>query len=147
MRKDTFIEQRAWELNGKKQNLIDGYWVMRGGLEFKDRGVDKQLIGSVENHDDNQIAYIKSLGAYLQLSDVYGIEHVIQTDNGLKVDVHQALLSLELMIVFYNNDYIKVFAQNLNETGNWKASLVFLALSGLIDPANMQNRLPITFCE
>ncbi|WP_028866958.1 NERD domain-containing protein [Psychromonas arctica] len=147
MRKDTFSEQRAWDLNGKKQNLIDGYWVMRGGLEFKDRGLDKQLIGSVENHDDNQIAYIKSLGAYLQLSDIYGIDNVIQTDNGLKVDVHQALLSLELMIAFYNKDYIKVFATNLHETGDWKTSLGMLALSGLIDPNNLQNRFPITFCN
>ena len=147
IRKDTFTEQRAWELNGKKQNLIDGYWVMRGGLEFKDRGLDKQLIGSVENHEDNQIAYIKSLGSYLQLGEVYGIDNVIQTDNGLKVDVHQALLSLELMITFYNKDYIKVFAKNLHETGDWKMSLGLLALSGLIDPNNLQNRFPITFCD
>ncbi|WP_369434616.1 hypothetical protein [Psychromonas sp. MME1] len=147
MRKYTFVEQRAWELNGKKQNLIDGYWVMRGGLEFKDRGLDKQLIGSVENHEDNQIAYIKSLGAYLQLSDVYGIDNVIQTDNGLKVDVHQVLLSLELMIAFYNKDFILVFAKNLHETGDWKTSLGLLALSGLIDPNNPQGRFPITFCN
>jgi hypothetical protein len=147
MRKETDTEQRAWELNGKKQNLIDGYWVIRGGLEFKVRGLDKQLIGSVENHNDNQIAYIKSLGAYLQLSEIYGIDKVIQTDNGLKVDVHQALLSLELMIAFYNKAYIEVFAQNLHKTGDWQVSLGLLALSGLIDPANMQNRLPITFCE
>ena len=147
MRKDTFTEQRAWELNGKKQNLIDGYWILRGGLEFQKRGQDKEIIGSIENHEDNQIAYIKSLGAYLQLSDVYGIDNVIQTDNGLKADVHQALLSLELMIAFYNKDYIKVYATNLHETGDWQYSLGFLALSGMIDPNNMQNRFPITFCN
>jgi len=147
MRKDTLAEQRAWELNGKKQNLIDSYWILRGGLEFQNRGLDKQIIGSVENHEDNQIAYIKSLGAYLQLSEVYGIDNVIQTDNGLKVDVHQALLSLELMIAFYNKDYIKVYATNLHETGDWKMSLGLLALSGLIDPKGRQNRFPIAFCD
>lgn len=145
MRKDKFAAQRAWELNGKKQNLIDDYWIHRGGLEFQKRGLDKQIIGSIENHEDNQIAYIKSLGAYLQLSDVYGIDKVIQTDNGLKVDVHQALLSLELMIAFYNKDYIKVFAKNFHQTGDWKGSLGLLALSGLIDSNNPQNRFPITF--
>lgn len=147
MSKDTYAAQRAWELNGKKQNLIDDYWILRGGLEFQKRGLDKQIIGSIENHEDNQIAYIKSLGAYLQLSEVYGIDNVIQTDNGLKVDVHQALLSLELMIAFYNKDYIKVFAKNFHQTGDWKGSLGLLALSGLIDPNNPQNRFPITFCN
>ena len=147
MRRETDTAHRTWELNGKKQALIDGYWVMRGGLAFKEKGLDKQIIGSVENHEDNQIAYIKSLGACLQLFDIYGIDNVIQTDNGLKVDVHQALLSLELMITFYNKDYISVFAQNLEETGDWQVSLGLLALSGLIDPANMQNRFPITFCN
>jgi len=57
------------------------------------------------------------------------------------------LLSIELMIAFYNKDYIKVFAKNLHETGDWKASLGLLALSGLIDPSNLQNRFPITFCN
>lgn len=136
---------QVWLLNGKKQSLIDGYWLKRGLQEFIDRGLAGGIIGTPENHEDNQIAYIKSLGTDLQLSEIYGLDKIIQTDSGLKVDIHQALLSLELMIAFYNKDYIKVFAENFYKTGDWKESLGLLALSGLIDPTNMQNRFPITW--
>ncbi|WP_372880850.1 hypothetical protein [Psychromonas sp.] len=145
MHNHSDVSHQVWLLNGKKQSLIDGYWLNRGLQEFIDRGLAGGMIGSAENHEDNQTAYIKSLGAYLQLSEIYGLNKSVQTDNGLKVDIHQALLSLELMIAFYNKDYIEVFAQNLHKTGDWQVSLGLLALSGLIDPANMQNRFPITW--
>lgn len=145
MHKNSDMGHQIWLLNGQKQSLIDGYWLNRGLQEFIDRGLAGGMIGSAENHEDNQTAYIKSLGAYLQLSEIYGLNKSVQTDNGLKVDIHQALLSLELMIAFYNKDYIKVFAINLHKTGDWQESLGLLALSGLIDPANMQNRFPITW--
>lgn len=145
MRKHSEHGDKIWQLNGKKQSLLDGFWFGRGVDELVNRGMANTVIGSYENHEANQIAYAKSLGAYLQLSEIYGLDKTVLTDNGLNVDVHQALLSLELMVSFYNKAYIEVYISEHSKVGDWQIALGMLALTGLLDQSNMQNRLPMTW--
>jgi len=138
---------KSWELNGRKLNLLDGYWFNCGLNEFINSGMAEQQIGSKDNHQRNQTAYIKALGVALQLNDIYGVDETISTDNGLNVNVFQALLTLELMIAFYNKDYVEVFFREYENTGQWQVALTTLAMSGLLDGSNndFQNRFPITW--
>ena len=139
---------KAWSFNGKKLDLLDGYWMMRGISEFIESGKATELIGTpLANHERNQIAYTKALGASLQLREVYGIGDTVLTDNGFDVNVFQALLSLELMIAFYMGDYIEVFYKAYEQSGCWRKALGMLAMNGLMAQNNgeMENRFPITW--
>ena len=145
--KDSDVGNQTWLANGNKQHLIDGYWFNRGFQLFVTSGLDKVQLGSVENQEANQIAYVKSLGGYLQLSEIYGLSDTIQTDKGFKVDIQQALLSLELMIAFYSIDFISVFMKNQQQTGDWQHSLGMLAMSGFRGDPDVELRFPITWCN
>jgi Holliday junction resolvase-like predicted endonuclease len=147
MRKDSDSGSQTWLANGNKQHLIDGYWFTRGFQLFVTSGLDKVMLGSAENQEQNQIAYIKSLGATLQLSEIYGLSDTIQTDKGFSVDIQKALLSLELMIAFYSIDFISVFMKNLKKTSDWQQSLGMLAMSGFKGGPDVELRFPITWCE
>lgn len=143
---DNVVNQ-AWELNGRKLNLLEGYWLNRGLNDFIKSGMAEQQIGSKDYHELNQTAYIKALGSALQLSEIYGVDKTVSTDNGMNVEVFQALLSLELMLAFYNKDYIEVFFREYENTGQWQGALSMLAMGGLLDTNNneFQNRFPITW--
>jgi Holliday junction resolvase-like predicted endonuclease len=140
-------EDKAWKLNGRKLTLLDGYWFNRGLAEFIDLGMAEKQIGSKDNHEQNQTAYIKALGSVLQLNEIYGLDETVSTDNGMDVNIFQALLSLELMIAFYSKDYVEVFYREYDNTGHWQGALGMLAMSGLRDQSskNFQNRFPITW--
>jgi Holliday junction resolvase-like predicted endonuclease len=107
----------------------------------------EKKIGSEDNHQYNQIAYIKALAAVLQLNEIYGLDKTVSTDNGMDVNIFQALLSLELMISFYSKDYVEVFYKEYDNTGNWQVALGMLAMSGMLEKSNMdvQNRFPIAW--
>lgn len=140
-------ETNAWILNGRKLALLDGYWINRGLNEFINSGMAGKQIGLEDNHNQNRIAYIKALGSSLQLNEIYGIDKTVQTDNGMDVNIFQALLSLELMIAFYNKDYIEVFYRENENTGHWQTSLGMMAMGGMLDQSgyNIQNRFPLTW--
>jgi len=141
------VVNHAWEQNGRKLNLLDGYWFYRGLNDFIKSGMAEQQIGTKYCHELNQTAYIKALGSVLQLGEIYGVDKTVLTDNGMNVDVFQALLSLELMLAFYNKDYVEVFFREYENTGQWQGALSMLAMGGLLDTSNneFQNRLPITW--
>jgi len=138
---------KAWKLNGRKLTLLDGYWLNRGIAEFASLGIAEKQIGSKDNHQRNQIAYIKAFGSALQLNDIYGIGETVSTDSGMDVNILQALLSLELMIAFYSKDYVEVFYSEYENTGHWKSALGMLAMSGLLQKSgkDFQNRFPLTW--
>ncbi|WP_412972123.1 hypothetical protein [Glaciecola sp. MF2-115] len=139
----------SWTLNGKKIAFLDGYWFNRGIYEFANLRMAEKQIGSKANHQANQIAYIKALSSSLQLKSIYGIGETISTENGLDVDIFLALLSLELMIAFYNQEYIKVFFSEYQNTKHWQYALGMLAMRGFLDNRNndSQNRLPLTWLD
>ena len=58
-------------------------------------------------------------------------------------DSFQALLSLNLMSVFFQADFLAAFATRLEATAGWIEALQRLAFDGLRE--GMQNRLPLTW--
>ena len=131
------------ERNGRKLAALHTYWHYRAVDAFVDSGMATQQIGSAENHELNRVAYIKALRTQLQLTDVYGVSDTVTTDAGDTVPLFQALLSLELMNVFFQRDFLETFARHLRSTGNWAKALGMLAFNGLRD--GNQNRFPLTW--
>lgn len=135
----------VWKRNGEKLARLHNYWFYRALDEFVLSGMALVQLGRPENQEANQFAYIKAIRTQLQLTEVYGLDESIVTETGLQVDLFQALLSLELMTVFYNTDFLMPYIEHLNETGHWRLALARLAMGGIIQ--GMQNRLPVTFSE
>lgn len=133
----------AWERNGRKLAVLHNYWYYRAIDAFVDSGMATQQIGSAENHALNQVAYIKALRTQLQLTEVYGVCDTVTVDAGDSVPLLQALLSLELMNVFFQRDFLEAYMQHLRTTGNWAAALSMMAMNGLRDGS--QNRFPFTW--
>ena len=136
----------AWKNNGEKLARMHNYWFYRAMDEFVVSGMTMERIGSPENHNENQIAFIKAIRTKLQLTEVYGLNETILADTGLQVDVFQALLSLELMTAFYIKEYVRPYEKYLSEAGHWRPALASLAMGGMKQPIP-QNRFPITFSD
>lgn len=136
----------AWKNNGKKFLRLHYYWFYRAMDEFVSSGMALERIGRRENHNENQIAFIKAIRSKLQLTEVYGLDESVLADTGLHVDLFQAILSLELMTAFYIKDFVRPYELHLSETGNWRPALAALAMGGMVQPVP-QNRLPITFSD
>ena len=132
-----------WQRNGRKLAALHNYWYYRAMDAFVDSGMATRQIGSAENHELNQVAYIKALRTQLQLTEVYGVSDTVTTDAGDTVPLFQALLSLELMNVFFQRDFLQTFAERLRTTGDWAAALSMMAMNGL--RAGNQTRFPLTW--
>ncbi len=135
----------AWDRNGRKLAALHNYWYYRAADAFVDSGMATQQIGSAKNHKLNQLAYIKALRTQLQLTEVYGVSDTVTTDAGDTVPLFQALLSLELMNVFFQRDFLQTFMEHLRTTGNWAAALSVMAMKGLVD--GYQIRFPFTWSD
>ena len=134
-----------WDRNGRKLSALHTYWHYRARDAFVDSGMATQQIGSAENHELNQVAYIKALRTELQLTDVYGMGDTVTTDDGDTVPLFQALLSLELMNVFFQRDFLETYIKHLRTTGNWAAALSVMAMNGL--RGGNQIRFPLTWSD
>lgn len=135
----------AWRRNGRKLARLHGYWFYRALDEFVSSDMAAQLIGRPENHEANRLAYIRAMRTQLQLTEVYGVDEMVITDSGARVNLFQALLSLELMSAFFQRDFLERFVQNLKESGHWVPALGRLAFEGLVDGS--QNRFPLTWSD
>ena len=135
----------AWRRNGLRLARLHGYWFYRAMDEFVSSAMATQLVGRPENHEANRLAYIQAMRTQLRLTEVYGVDEMVITDSGARVNLLQALLSLELMSAFFQRDFLQTFAQNLKESGHWVAALGRLALDGLVD--GNQNRFPLTWSD
>jgi hypothetical protein len=135
--------RRAWQRNGEKLARLHNYWFCRALYEFTASGMATTQIGRPENQELNQLAFIKAIRTQLQLTEVYGLDESIWAETGLRVDLFQALLSLELMAAFYHVDFVLPYGKYLSETGHWRQALGRLAMEGLLQ--GMQNRFPITW--
>jgi hypothetical protein len=137
--------RRAWQRNGEKLARLHNYWLGRALHELAASGMATTQIGRPENQELNQLAFIKAIRTQLQLTEVYGLDESIWAENGLRVDLFQALLSLELMAAFYHVDFVLPYGKYLGETGHWRQALGLLAMEGLLQ--GMQNRFPITWSD
>ena len=118
----------------------------RGVEAFAASDLATVVLGRPENHEANCFAYIKAMGTYLQLTETYGLEDSVTAESRLRVDLFQALLSLELMTAFFNADFMLPYLQHLKETGVPRLALGRLAFGGFLQ-TEMQNRLPITWSD
>jgi hypothetical protein len=132
----------AWQSNGHKLKLLDGYWFNRGVDELIASGMAEQQVGSKENHEANQLAIIKTFSNQLRLVEVYGLNEYLTADSGLRVNLYEALLSLNLMSAFFSKDFIASYQQYLSEEKSWLAAISRLAFSGM---QQGENRFPITW--
>lgn len=132
----------AWQSNGHKLKLLDGYWFNRGVDELIASGMAEQQIGSKENHEANQLSIIKTFSNQLRLVEVYGLNEYLTADTGLRVNLYEALLSLNLMSAFFNKDFIAPYQQYFSEEKSWLAAISRLAFEGM---QQGENRFPITW--
>lgn len=132
----------AWQGNGHKLKLLDGYWFNRGVDELIASGMAGQQIGSKENHEANQLAIIKTFSNQLRLVEVYGLNEYLTADSGLRVNLYEALLSLNLMSAFFSKDFIAPYQHDLSEEKSWLVAISRLAFEGM---QQGENRFPITW--
>ncbi len=135
----------AWHRDAVKLKRLHRYWYHRALDEFVSSGVATHPMGQKENQDANRFAYLRAMRTRLQLTEVYGVAEKVATDSGEQISLFQALLSLELMSVFFQQDFLQPFARHLKESGHWATALGQLALDGLKD--DYQNRFPLTWSD
>jgi len=136
----------AWERNGEKHARLHYYWYYRAVETIATSDMAGTVIGQPGNHEANLFAYIKAMRTQLQLTEVYGLARTVTTETGLRVDLFQALLSMELMTAFFNIDFIQPYIKHLGEMGNSRMALGRLAFGGLVKPG-LHNRFPITWSD
>lgn len=136
----------AWKRHGDRLARLHQYWFYRAAKEFLASGLAETTIGSAENHEANRFAYISAMRTYLRLTEVYGVADSVTADSGLRVNLFQALLSLELMTAFFKTSFMFPFMRSLEETGDPRLALGQLAFGGLLQ-SDIQNRFPITWSD
>lgn len=136
----------AWQRDGLKLERLHGYWFHRALDTYVEQvAADpaKWRIGRPENAETNRLAWLRALQAQLQLREAYGVADEVTSDSGDTVDLFRALLSLNLMSVFFQQDFLAAFAERLDASGDWIVALQRLAMDGLRE--GLQNRMPLTW--
>ncbi len=136
----------AWQRDGLRLERLHGYWFHRALDTYVEQvAVDpaKWAIGRPENAEANRLAWLRALQAQLRLREAYGVADEVTSESGDTVDIFRALLSLNLMSVFFQQDFLAAFAERLDASGDWIVALQRLAMDGLRD--GPQNRLPLTW--
>lgn len=137
-------EGYEWGRNGKKLDRLHQYWHFRAIDEFIETGLVLQHIGTTENEENVRFAHLSAIRTKLELSEIYGLDDEITTDKGVKIDLFQTLLTIDLMHAFYKNGYILPYCKYREQTGNWLLALTGFSFMGLVEK---EIRFPITFAE
>lgn len=138
----------AWQSEGRKLERLHGYWFHRALDEYVVQVAsdpERWSIGQPENAGDNRLAWLRALQAQLRLREVYGVADQVTSDAGDAVDLFQALLSLNLMSVFFQRDFLAAFTERLDTSGHWTEALQRLIVDGLRE--GFQNRFPLTWSD
>jgi Holliday junction resolvase-like predicted endonuclease len=138
----------AWQNDGVKLARLHGYWFHRALDAYVQQVASdpgRWAIGRPENADANRLAWVRALQAQLRLREVYGVDDEVTTESGQTVNLFQALLSLNLMSVFFQQEFLAAFAERLEPSGDWVKALQRLAMDGLRE--GRQNRLPLTWSD
>lgn len=137
-------ETKRWQRTGRKSDLLWHYWMNRAVQAFVDSDMAEQIIGSPENHELNQLAYIKAVRSKLQLQQIYGLGDRVSLSDGSQVQLHHLLLASELTSVFFQKEFIQPFQSHLRESGVLAQALGRLAMNGMLSG---ENRFPMTWSE
>lgn len=132
-----------WQRDGRKLELLPGYWLHRAIHDFAASDMAHARIGRPENENGNRLAYIRAMAIRLRLHEVYGVADSVTAPTGATTDLFQALLSVELTARFFLLDFIVPFVAGAERTGDWIRSLRELAFGGLVN--GHQNRFPLTW--
>ncbi len=138
----------TWQNDGVKLKRLHGYWFHRALDAYVDQvASDPALsaIGRPENADANRLAWLRALQAQLRLREAYGVDDEVSAESGQTVSLFQALLSLNLMSVFFQQEFLAAFADRLDVSGDWVTALQGLITDGLRE--GLQNRLPLTWSD
>jgi Holliday junction resolvase-like predicted endonuclease len=138
----------AWERDGQRLERLHGYWFHRAMDTYVEQVAsdpDKWAIGRPENADANRLAWLRALQAQLRLREAYGVDDHVSAESRQTVNLFQALLSLNLMSVFFQQDFLAAFADRLEASGDWVTALQRLTMDGLRD--GHQSRLPLTWSD
>ncbi|MEE1950356.1 NERD domain-containing protein [Pseudomonas alcaligenes] len=133
-----------WRRTGRKSDLLWHYWMNRAVHAFALSGMAEQIIGSPENHELNQLAFIKAVRSKLQLQQIYGLGDRLSLSDGSQVQLHHLLLASELNSVFFQKEFIQPFQRHLRESGALTQALGRLAMNGMLFG---ENRFPMTWSE
>ncbi|WP_219858498.1 NERD domain-containing protein [Stutzerimonas azotifigens] len=133
-----------WQRTGRKSDLLWHYWMNRALHAFALTDMAEQIIGSVENHELNQLAYIKAVRSKLQLQQIYGLGDRVSLSDGSQVQLHHLLLASELNSVFFQKEFIQPFQSHLRDSGVLAQALGRLAMNGMLSG---ENRFPLTWSE
>jgi Holliday junction resolvase-like predicted endonuclease len=138
----------AWQNDGRKLERLHGYWFHRAMDTYVEQVASdpaKWAIGRPENSEGNRLAWIRALQAQLRLREAYGVADEVTSASGDTVDLFRGLLSLNLMSVFLQRDFLAAFAERLDASENWIVALRRLTMDGLRE--GFQNRLPFTWSD
>ncbi|KGK40924.1 hypothetical protein LH51_18315 [Nitrincola sp. A-D6] len=138
----TDTGQKKWEQTEKKSNLLWLYWMNRATLAFMDSDLLFQRIGSAENHELNQYAYIKAIRSKIQLQTIYGLAEEVTVEDGNKVPLLQLMLASELISIFFQTDFIEALKEARTQTSSTVEALSLIAFEGLMSG---ENRFPMTW--
>ncbi|HBN9562062.1 NERD domain-containing protein [Pseudomonas aeruginosa] len=133
-----------WLRTERKSDLLWHYWMNRAVHAFALSGMAEQIIGSPENHELNQLAFIKAVRSKLQLQQIYGLGDRLSLSDGSQVQLHHLLLASELTSVFFQKEFIQPFQRHLRESGVLAQALGRLAMNGMLSG---ENRFPMTWSE
>jgi len=133
-----------WQRTGRKSDLLWHYWMNRAVQAFVGSGMAQQSIGSPQNHELNQLAYIKAVRSELQLQQIYGLGDRVLLSDGSQVQLHHLLLASELNSVFFQKEFIHPFQGHMRESGVLAQALGRLAMNGMLSG---ENRFPMTWSE
>jgi len=138
----------AWKRNGVKLERLHSYWFHRAVDAYVEQVASdpaRWTIGRPENADANRLAWLRALQAQLRLREAYGVADEVSAESGQTVNLFQALLSLNLMSVFFQQDFLAAFADRLDASGGWVTALQRLIMDGLRE--GLQNRFPLTWSD
>lgn len=138
------VGTEQWQRTGRKSDLLWHYWMNRAVQAFVGSGMAEQVIGNPENHELNQLAYIKAMRSELQLQQIYGLAERLTLSDGTQVQLHHVLLASELASVFFENQFIQPFQDYFHNSGVLAQALGRLAMDGLWSG---ENRFPMTWSE
>ncbi|GAC1030977.1 hypothetical protein thsps21_18040 [Pseudomonas sp. No.21] len=133
-----------WQRTERKSQLLWCYWMYRAIDLFAVSDLAGQIIGSPENHEVNQLAYIKAMRSQLYLQVVFGIGERVRLNNGVEVQLRHAMLASELTMAFFEQAYLQPYYQYLEELDSPLAALGRLAFDGLVAG---ENRFPMTWSD
>lgn len=146
-RRSTLIDpaiprSSAWENDGRKLQHLETYWFTRAARQYGESGLADGVIGTPENHDQNQLAVIKALQSRMYLAEVYGLPDEVALASGATVDLFLALRASHLTTAFFRAEYIRPFAEHYAATGHWRIAMRMLVFDGL---RIGHNRMPLTW--